>query len=57
VSARAIGDVNALSSQQKQLLKSQVVEFPTDLDMVIMCTENLKNAIRGFMETNRRYIN
>ena len=57
VSARAIGDVNALSAEQKQLLQSKVIEFPTDIDMVIMCTENLKKAIRGFMETNRRYIN
>jgi len=57
VSARAIGDENALSDDQKRMLKSEVVEFPTDLDMVIMCTENLKTAIRGFMETNKRYIN
>jgi hypothetical protein len=56
VSARAIGDVNALSADQKKLLQSTVIEFPTDLDMVIMCTENLKKAIRGFMETNKRYI-
>jgi hypothetical protein len=57
VSARAIGDENALSDEQKKMLKSEVIEFPTDLDMVIMCTENLKRAIRGFMETNKRYIN
>ena len=57
VSARAIGDVKALSADQKKMLQSTVVEFPTDLDMVIMCSENLKNAIRGFMETNKRYIN
>lgn len=57
ISARAIGDVNALSSEQKKMLQSKVVEFPADIDMVIMCTENLKRAIRGFMETNRRYIN
>jgi len=57
VSARAIGDVNALSANQKSMLQSQVVEFPTDLDMVIMCSENLKSAIRGFMDANRRYIN
>jgi hypothetical protein len=56
VSARAIGDVGALSAEQKKLLQSGIVVFPTDLDMVIMCTENLKRAIRGFMETNRRYI-
>ena len=57
ISARAIGDENALSDDQKRMLKSEVVEFPTDLDMVIMCTENLKTAIRGFMEMNKRYIN
>ena len=57
ISARAIGDENALSDDQKRMLKSEVVEFPTDLDMVIMCTENLKSAIRGFMEMNKRYIN
>jgi len=57
VSARAIGDVNALTTDQKRMLQSQIIEFPTDLDMVIMCTENLKRAIRGFMEANRRYIN
>jgi hypothetical protein len=57
VSARAIGDVNALSVAQKQMLQSQIVPFPLDVEMVIMCTENLKQAIRGFMETNRRYIN
>jgi hypothetical protein len=57
VSARAIGDAGALSAEQKKLLQSQIIAFPTDLDMVLMCTENLKRAIRGFMETNKRYIN
>jgi hypothetical protein len=57
ISARAIGDVNALSAEQKKMLQSQTIEFPMDIDMVIMCSENLKRAIRGFMETNRRYIN
>jgi hypothetical protein len=57
VSARAIGDVNALSVEQKKMLQSSIVEFPMDFEMIIMCTENLKNAIRGFMEANRRYIN
>lgn len=57
ISARAIGDVNALSAEQKKLLQSRIIEFPMDIDMVIMCSENLKNAIRGFMEANKRYIN
>lgn len=57
ISARAIGDVNALSEEQKRMLQSQIIEFPPDPAMVIMCTENLKMAIRGFMEANRRFIN
>lgn len=57
ISARAIGDVNALSEEQKRMLQSQIIEFPPDPAMVIMCTENLKLAIRGFMEANRRFIN
>jgi len=56
ISARAIGDVNALSTKQKAMLQSQVVEYPTDLEMVVMCSENLKNAIRGLIQQNRRYI-
>jgi len=57
ISARAIGDVNALSPEQKAMLQSQVVPYPPDIEMVIMCSENLKNAIRGLIEQNRRYIN
>lgn len=57
ISARAIGDVNALSDKQKQMLESKVVPYPTDIDMVIMCTENLKRAIRGLIQQNTRYIN
>jgi len=56
ISARAIGDVNALNAEQKKMLQSQIVPFPSDLDMVIMCTENLKRAIRGLIQQNRRYI-
>ena len=55
VSARAIGDVDAPLGNPEEMLQSQIVPFPTDIDMVIMCTENLKRAIRGFMETNKRY--
>ncbi|HNT92801.1 MAG: hypothetical protein H6545_03515 [Bacteroidales bacterium] len=57
ISARAIGDVNALSPEQKKMLQSGLIEFPMDFEMIMMCSENLKTAIRGFMEANRRYIN
>jgi hypothetical protein len=57
ISARGIGDTNALTAEQKKMLQSKPVEFPMDIEMVVMCTENLKNAIRGFMEANKRFIN
>lgn len=57
VSSRAIGDTQALSPELLARTKKQPVPFPTDLDMVIMCSENLKMAIRGAIQNNRRFIN
>lgn len=56
ISSRAIGDTQALSPELLARTKKQPVPFPTDLDMVIMCSENLKMAIRGAIQNNRRYI-
>ncbi len=56
VSSRAIGDTQALTPELLSRTKNQPVPFPTDLDMVIMCSENLKMAIRGAIQNNRRYI-
>jgi hypothetical protein len=56
VSSRAIGDTQALSPELLARTKKQPLPFPTDLDMVIMCSENLKMAIRGAIQNNRRYI-
>jgi len=56
ISARAIGDVNALSARQKEMINSQPVVYPADIDMVIMCSENLKKAIRGIVHQDSRYI-
>jgi len=56
VSARALGDIQALSPQQLEKTKSQPLPFPTDLDMVIRCSETLKMAIRGAIMNNRRFI-
>jgi hypothetical protein len=56
VSSRAVGDQNALSQDQLQKTKSQTVQFPSDIDMVIRCSESLKNAIRGSIQSNRRLI-
>jgi uncharacterized protein YceK len=57
VSARAVGDQNALNQEQLQKTKTQVIPFPSDIEMVIRCSESLKNAIRGSVQTNRRLIN
>ena len=56
VSARAVGDVGALSPEQLQKTKSQVIPFPSDIEMVIRCSESLKGAIRGSIQANRRLI-
>jgi hypothetical protein len=56
ISSRALGDIQALNQQQLDRTKSSVVPFPSDIDMVLRCSESLKMAIRGAVENNRRYI-
>jgi hypothetical protein len=56
ISSRAIGDTQALTPALLERTKKQPVPFPTDIDMVIMCSENLKMAIRGAIQNNRRFI-
>ena len=56
ISSRALGDIQALNQQQLERTKSTVVPFPTDIDMVLRCSESLKMAIRGAVENNRRFI-
>jgi len=56
VSARAIGDTEALMPAELQKIQSEPIPFPPDLEMVIRCTEALKMGIRDAMQRNRRYI-
>ena len=56
ISARALGDLQALTPQQLERTKSQAIPFPPDIDMVIRCSETLKLAIRGVMLNNKRFI-
>ena len=56
ISSRAIGDTQALSPVLLERTKKQPVPFPPDLDMILMCSENLKMAIRGSIQNNRRFI-
>jgi hypothetical protein len=56
ISSRALGDIQALNPKQLERTKSNPIPFPSDIDMVIRCSENLKMAIRDAMQNNRRYI-
>jgi hypothetical protein len=56
VSARALGDIGALNSSQLARTKTQIVPFPSDIEMVLRCSESLKQAIRGSIQSNRRLI-
>jgi hypothetical protein len=56
VSSRALGDIQALNARQLERTKTSIVPFPTDLDMIIRCSESLKMAIRGAIQNDRRYI-
>ncbi|NSW94777.1 MAG: hypothetical protein HPY62_08745 [Bacteroidales bacterium] len=57
VSARALGDVQALSASQLERTKSKPVPFPSDAEMILRCSETLKQAIRTAVQSNRRFIN
>ena len=56
ISARAIGNVNALSDESKELLKNKSVPFPRDLDLIIDGAETFKKSIRDGIGNIRRLI-
>ena len=56
VSARALGDLQALSPEQLERTKSKPVPFPSDIEMVIRSTDNLKMAIRGAIQSHRQFV-
>ena len=57
MSARAIGDIGALNTTQLERTKAEAMPFPSDIEMVLRCSEALKQAIRGSIQSNRRLIN
>jgi hypothetical protein len=57
ISARAVGDIQALSQAQVEKTKAKPVPFPSDMEMVLRCSESLKLAINGAVQNNRRLIN
>jgi hypothetical protein len=56
ISSRALGDIQALNPNQLARTKTTIVPFPSDIDMVIRCSESLKMAIRGAIQNNRSLI-
>ena len=56
ISARAIGDVEALNAQQKEMIKTATAPFPTDFDMIFSCSDALKISIREALQRNRGII-
>ena len=57
ISSSALGDIQALNAKQLERTKTSVVPFPTDIEMIMRCSESLKTAIRGAIQNNRRFIN
>lgn len=56
ISSRALGDIQALNANQLARTKTTIVPFPTDMDMIMRCSESLKVAIRGAIQNDRRFI-
>ena len=56
VSSRALGDTQALNAKQLERTKTALAPFPTDIEMVVRCSESLKMAIRGAIQNDRRFI-
>ncbi len=55
-SARAIGDREILPPQKKQLLARKKVIFPSDGDMIMRCSDGLREAIRRLLIRDRQYV-
>jgi hypothetical protein len=51
-----VGDIQALNSNQLERTKTSIVPFPTDIEMVIRCSEPLKRVVRETIQNDRRFI-
>jgi hypothetical protein len=56
VSARAVGEVEALDDAAKQKIKTEYIPYPPDLTMIVNTAETLKPAIRDAIYRNRLFI-
>jgi hypothetical protein len=57
VSAMAVGDIRALSSEMVARTRKPPMPFPTDFDMIFMSAEGFRQAIREAIQNSKRYIN
>ena len=55
-SARAVGDIEALDEKALELIKTEYIPFPNDMQMIFNTTQTLKPAIRDALYRNRRYV-
>jgi hypothetical protein len=55
-SARAVGDIEALDEKALELIKTEYIPFPNDMQMIFNTTQTLKPAIRDAIYRNRRYV-
>jgi hypothetical protein len=56
ISSRALGDLQALNAKQLERTKTSIVPFPSDIEMIMRCSQSLKLAIRGMIQNDRRFI-
>jgi hypothetical protein len=56
ISSRALGDIQALNEKQLERTKTSIATFPTDIEMIMRCSESLKGVIRGAIQNDRRFI-
>jgi hypothetical protein len=56
LSARAIGDMDALSEETLNLVKVKPLPFPNDDEMIMLCSQGMKQAIRGVLRRNKQYL-
>lgn len=56
LSARAIGDIEALDRETRKLVETGPLPFPDDFTMIYDCSEALRNSIRDVIRHNRYHI-
>jgi hypothetical protein len=55
-SARAIGDLNALDDEMREMVSRKPIPFPNDAEMIFRTAESMRIAIRQGITRNRNFI-